>query len=80
MGPLIFTTSEDMYNLIVGLATMNQRTPSFTMQMTAWRCDEHPHCNRVPEPAEVLCRWHCGRRRQGLKRNPATGADAKCNY
>lgn len=35
MGPLIFTTSEDMYNLIVGLATMNQRTPSFTMQMTA---------------------------------------------
>lgn len=35
MGPLIFTTSEDMYNLIVGLATMNQRVPSFNMQMTA---------------------------------------------
>lgn len=35
MGPLVFTTSERMYNLVVGLATLNQSTASFGMQMTA---------------------------------------------
>ncbi len=35
MGPLIFTTSEKMYNLVVGLSTLNQQSASFNMQMTA---------------------------------------------
>lgn len=34
MGPLIFTTSDKMYNLIVGLASLNQQTASFGKQMT----------------------------------------------
>jgi multiple sugar transport system permease protein len=33
--PLIFTSSEDMYNLMVGLATMIQNSPYFNMQMTS---------------------------------------------
>ena len=33
--PLIFTTSENMYNLMVGLATMLQNTPYFNAQMTS---------------------------------------------
>lgn len=35
MSPLLFTTSENMYNLIVGLSTLNQQTAAFGMQMTA---------------------------------------------
>lgn len=35
MSPLLFTTSEDMYNLIVGLSTLNQQTAAFGTQMTA---------------------------------------------
>lgn len=35
MSALVFTTSESMYNLVVGLATLNQKTVSFNMQMTA---------------------------------------------
>lgn len=35
MGPLIFTTSEKMYNLVVGLATLNQQSATFNTQMTA---------------------------------------------
>ena len=35
MGPLIFTTSEKMYNLVVGLSSLNQQSASFNMQMTA---------------------------------------------
>lgn len=35
MSALVFTTSENMYNLVVGLATLNQKTASFNMQMTA---------------------------------------------
>lgn len=33
--PLIFTSSENMYNLMVGLATMLQNTPYFNTQMTS---------------------------------------------
>ena len=35
MSNLVFATSEKMYNLVVGLATLNQKTASFNMQMTA---------------------------------------------
>lgn len=35
MSPLVFTTSESMYNLVVGLATLNQKSGAFNMQMTA---------------------------------------------
>lgn len=35
MSNLVFATSERMYNLVVGLATLNQKTASFNMQMTA---------------------------------------------
>lgn len=35
MGPLIYTTSEKMYNLIVGLSSLNQQNVSFNLQMTA---------------------------------------------
>lgn len=35
MGPLVMTTSSDMYTLVVGLATLNSKTGSFNMQMTA---------------------------------------------
>ncbi len=35
MGPLIFTSSDSMFNLVVGLATMIQRTVSFKTQMTS---------------------------------------------
>ena len=35
MGPLVMTSSSDMYTLTVGLATLNSKTGSFNMQMTA---------------------------------------------
>ncbi len=35
MGPLIFTSTESMYNLIVGLSTLLQKTASFSTQMTS---------------------------------------------
>lgn len=35
MGPLVMTSSSDMYTLTVGLATLNGKTGSFNMQMTA---------------------------------------------
>lgn len=35
MSALIMTTSSDMYTLVVGLATLNSKTGSFNMQMTA---------------------------------------------
>lgn len=35
MGPLVMISSSDMYTLTVGLATLNSKTGSFNMQMTA---------------------------------------------
>lgn len=35
MGPLVMTSSSNMYTLTVGLATLNSKTGSFNMQMTA---------------------------------------------
>ena len=35
MSALVFTTSESMYNLVVGLATLNSKIGSFNSQMTA---------------------------------------------